>query len=700
VVSGTPTPEGSQEAALVAAQAPEQAAREWSATFDAMSDAICLLARDGTVLRCNRSMTALLGLSADEIVGKKCYALVHGGRMFFESCPYQDMLRTRRRETVELPLGERWYQVTAEPLFGEAEEIAGAVHAVRDITETRAARVALGEKSRWLTAINTLALDLASLPQSVDLGAFLAGRLRELTGATAVGFSEYDVEDRVLVTRVIDILPGTARTLTAPLLRRLEGTRSPVSAEVYAEILGNTNATRATLTEASFGAIPLTVDRTVRMLLRVDRYIGLAYVIEDQLYGTSVIALGGEAPDPPRPLLESFASLAAVSLRRRVAEDELRRASSYNRRLLEASLDPLVTIGPDGMITDVNRATMAATGRSRDELVGTDLADYVTEPDRARAGYEKAFRDGTIRDYPLKIRRRDGHLTSVLYNASTYLDADGSVVGVLAAARDVGELRRAEAEIRALNASLEQRVQERTRELAATTQELQEFVYSVSHELRSPLRAIDGFSFSVLNGYRDVLDDNGRSDLERARAAAQRMGELIDALLSLSSLGRRDVDLGLVDLSAVARRIVGRLREADPGREVETVIQDGLVVETDAALVEVILGNLLLNAWKFTAPRTLAHIEFGSSRRDDQVVYFVRDNGVGFDPAYVGKLFAPFQRLHTAEQFSGHGIGLACVARALGRLGGAWWADGESDHGATFSFTLSGGDAEPARAVD
>jgi len=682
-------------------QALEQASRDWSATFDATNDMVCLLARDGTVLRCNESMVSLLGLGMGEVLGKKCYELMHGSRTFFEQCPYQEMLRTGMRESFELPLGDKWYQVTADPLFGEAEEIVGAAHVVRDITETKKAREALAEKSRWLMAINALALELASLTPDADLGAFLAGRLRELTGAVAVAFSEYDPEDSVLATRTIELPPGAVKTLTAPLLRRLQGARSPVSAEAYREILSNTNATRATLTEASFGAIPPAVDSAVRKLLDVDRVVGLAYVVEGELYGTSLIALKTGAPDPPRELLEPFANIAAVSLRRRQTEEELQRASAYNRRLLEASLDPLVAIGRGGLITDVNEATVAATGCARDELVGTDFADYFAEPERARASYEQAFRDGSARDHPLEIRHRDGHLTAVLFNASTYRDADGQVVGVFAATRDVGELKRAEAEIRALNASLERRVQERTRELAATNRELQEFVYSVSHDLRSPLRAIDGFSFTVLEDYGDVIDEQGRSDLQRVRAAAQRMGELIDALLSLSRLGHREVDLRPVDLSAIARRAIDELREADPERQVEVVIEDGLVAEADTWLVDVVLENLLGNAWKFTAKRPSARIEFGSIQRDGQPVLFVRDDGAGFDPVYVDKLFAPFQRLHTAEQFPGTGIGLATVARVLGRLGGTWWAEGEVDRGATFFFTLSdGGGEELPRAVE
>ena len=266
---------------------------------------------------------------------------MHGSRTFFEKCPYQEMLRTGRRESFELPLGDSWYQVTADPLFDEAGEIVGAVHVVRDITDRRRTENALAERSRWLVAISDLAVDLAALEGEADLGRFLAARLRELTGAVAVAFSEYDPIGRMLATRAIEFQPGAVKTLTAPLARRLRGTRSPVSETAYREILASSNATRATLTEASFGAIPPAVDVTVRKLLGVDRFVGIAYVIEGALYGTSVIALKADTPAPPREELETFANLGAVSLRRRRAEVELSRQTEQVDALFALSEDIL-----------------------------------------------------------------------------------------------------------------------------------------------------------------------------------------------------------------------------------------------------------------------------------------------------------------------------------------------------------------------
>jgi light-regulated signal transduction histidine kinase (bacteriophytochrome) len=226
------------------------------------------------------------------------------------------------------------------------------------------------------------------------------------------------------------------------------------------------------------------------------------------------------------------------------------------------------------------------------------------------------------------------------------------------------------------------------RELKATNKELETFSYSVSHDLRTPLRGIDGFSHMLLEDYADELDDEGKDYLWRVRAGARRMGELIDALLGLSRLTRGEMRSESVDLSAMAGEISEDLRRAQPGREVEVLITPGLAANGDARLLHVALENLLGNAWKFTGEETHAKIEFGAVRHDGTPVYYVRDNGVGFDQAYTGKLFGAFQRLHGADEFEGTGIGLATVQRVVRRHGGRIWAEGEVGRGATFYFTL------------
>ncbi len=674
-------------------------------------------------------------------------------------------------------------------------------------------------------------------------------------------------------------------------------------------------------------------------------------------------------------------SVVATDITERVRRDaRLREASEYARSLIEASLDPLVTISAEGKITDVNEATVRITGIARAGLIGTDFSEYFTEPDKAREGYRRVFAEGSVVDYPLTIRRPAGVLTDVLYNGSVYRDASGNALGVFAAARDVTDrkraerllqarerqqqavaelgqlaltnpglgalldaaavavagaldvefanvlelrsngdlilrasvgfdegladhavvpggtgsqagyvlragkpvivenlstetrfhpaalltdhgvrsgvsialgprerpfgvigahttterrftrddvvflatvanvldiaLRRAQAEdaarrqaeqyeamlattsdgfwvhdraarildvndvycrisgytreellrlritdidasmiepqigehmrrctesgfarfetvhrtkagdlfdveismayarkqnrfvvfardvsgrkqaereIRTLNAELEQRVKQRTEQLRAANEELQAFVYSVSHDLRAPLRAMDGFSAMLLEGYAEQLDEPGQHYLARVRAAAHRMGTMIDELLALSRVSRADLHRDEIDVSDLARQIAGELQASEPERRVEFAIPDGLTSTGDRELVRVLLENLLGNAWKFTSTREHARIEIAGSEHDGLTEFVVSDNGVGFDMEHAGQLFKPFQRLHRADEFPGTGIGLASVHRIIARHGGHITARGEIDRGATFTFTLEPG---------
>jgi signal transduction histidine kinase len=267
------------------------------------------------------------------------------------------------------------------------------------------------------------------------------------------------------------------------------------------------------------------------------------------------------------------------------------------------------------------------------------------------------------------------------------------------------EALRAAEEIRRLNADLECKVMERTAELAAANQELEAFSYSVSHDLRAPLRAIDGFSQAVIEDYADKLGDHGKNHLNRVRTATQHMGHLIDDLIKLARVARAEMKREAVDLSALAGAVLANLQASEPARKVEWRVEPGLVATGDANLLRVALDNLLGNAWKFTGKKARARIEFGvlqqASPGMDEVdrlgnklpktgeqVFFVRDNGVGFDMTYAGKLFSAFQRLHNVSEFPGTGIGLATVRRIVHRHGGRVWAEGVAGKGATFYFSL------------
>jgi len=582
---------------------------------------------------------------------------------------------------------------------------------------------------------------------------------------------------------------------------------------------------------------------------------------------------------------------------RKRAEEELRIAALYTRTLIEASLDPLVTISREGKITDVNEATEKVTGVSREGLIGSDFCDYFTDPESARQGYKQVFANGSVQDYPLAIRSTAGDVTDVLYNASVFRNEAQEIAGVFAAARDVTERKRAEEEVRRLNQELEERVQQRTAqlgdseqrvrrkldsilspqgnlagldladlidipavqsladdiyklaqipmfildrqsrvlvsvgwqeictkfhrvhpeacknceesdrelstgvapgefklykcknhlwdvvtpimlgreqvgnlfsgqfffsdetvdlplfraqakqygfdereylaalervprlsraevetgmkfytklaqllsqlsysgiqvarsmtetgranaELAASVKELEAFTYSVSHDLRAPLRHISGFSRILTEEYGPNLPSDAQHHLQRIQDGTRRMGQLVDDLLNLARVGRRDLSLQVSGLKSLVDEVITELEPECTGRQIEWRIADLPFVDCDPGLMKQVFQNLLSNAIKFTRPRTQAVIEVGRKDQDGTAVVFVRDNGVGFNMKYADKLFGVFQRLHRPEDFEGTGVGLATVQRIIQKHGGRIWAEAELDKAATFYFTL------------
>lgn len=298
---------------------------------------------------------------------------------------------------------------------------------------------------------------------------------------------------------------------------------------------------------------------------------------------------------------------------------------------------------------------------------------------------------GSPQSFEWLHRRADGsnfeadvHLTAVTLDGESYLQ--GHV-------RDISERKAIEKELEGYRKGLEELVALRTRELETANHELESFSYSVSHDLRSPLRAINGYSSILREDYADVLDITGAAYLQRIIGATNRMSSLIDGLLALSRLGSSALQTKPVDLSAAAESSLSRLQEHDPERKIKIVIHPGMTSASDSHFTDVLLDNLIGNAWKFTAQTTRACIEVGSSEESGETVFFVRDNGVGFDMAYADKLFGVFQRLH-GEEHEGTGIGLATVKRVVERHGGRVWAEGVVGEGACFYFTLGAVDSD------
>lgn len=374
---------------------------------------------------------------------------------------------------------------------------------------------------------------------------------------------------------------------------------------------------------------------------------------------------------------------------RKRAEGVLRLAARYVRCLIEASIDPLVTIDREGKVTDVNQAAENLTGVSRQQLIGSDFLIYFTDPDQARKGYERVFVEGIVRDYPLVIRDASGKLTELLCNASIFRNDQGEVQGVLAAARDVTEVKKIETQLRTLNEDLEERVSLRTRDLNAVNQELEAFNYAVAHDLRAPLRHIRGFSQLLLEEAGTDLSETAKRYLSIIGDSVVSMGQLIDDLLNLSRLWRQEICKETCGLRSIFDEVFHDLQPQMEGRNIVWSISDLPFVDCDPNLMKQVLINLLSNAIKFTRDRDPARIDIGHIAIANQSVVFIRDNGVGFEMKYAGKLFGLFQRLHRQEDFPGSGVGLAIVQRVMQRHGGAVWVEAALNKGATFYLSFN-----------
>jgi PAS domain S-box-containing protein len=388
----------------------------------------------------------------------------------------------------------------------------------------------------------------------------------------------------------------------------------------------------------------------------------------------------------------SAGSLQRLETERERAQEALRQSEAMLHQLFECAPDAVVVVDRADQIVRVNVQMERLFGYARAEVLGQPMELLMPERYRARHGAHLAGFMATPRTrsmgagQELHARRKDGTEFPVEISLAPLQTGDGPLA--LAVVRDITERKRAEEEIRKLNAELEQRVRDRTAELQTVNKELEAFCYSVSHDLRAPLRAIDGFSQALAEDCAGQLDERGQGHLQRVRAATQRMGELIDDLLELSGVTRAEMHRTQVDLSALAEAVVTELRQATPGRPVDVVIQPGLTARGDPRLLRLVLDNLLGNAWKYTRKQERPRIEFGRSQGQGQEAFFVRDNGTGFDMTYVDKLFGAFQRLHSAREFEGTGVGLAIVQRIIHRHGGRVWAEGQVNQGACFSFTL------------
>lgn len=390
------------------------------------------------------------------------------------------------------------------------------------------------------------------------------------------------------------------------------------------------------------------------------------------------------------------AVIGAAKIARDITEERRARkalavSEARFRRLFESAKDGILILdGETGAVVDVNPFLVDLLGHPREAFLGRPVYELTFLGDLAaqKARFAELHDNEYVRQENVRAKTLDGRAIDLEFVSSLYL-VDGLRV-VQCNIRDVSARKKAEDALRELRADLERRVVERTADLEAANRELEAFSYSVSHDLRAPLRTMDAFSQAVLEDYEAVLPDEGRRYLRLIRGGAQKMGALIDDLLTFSRLSRAPLNRQTVDMGRVVQGALEDLESAREGRSIDVRIGELPACEGDASLLRQVWVNLLSNAFKYARHKDPAVVEVGCEETNSGPAYFVRDNGTGFDMKYSGKLFVVFQRLHRAEDYEGTGVGLAIVQRVINRHGGRVWAEAAPDRGATFRFTLHG----------
>jgi PAS domain S-box-containing protein len=383
---------------------------------------------------------------------------------------------------------------------------------------------------------------------------------------------------------------------------------------------------------------------------------------------------------------------------RMLADQALIASEAQYRRLFETAQDGILIVdAATGQIDDVNPFLLDLLGFSREEYLGKKLWQVAAfqDSEASKSAFLELQQRGYIRYDNIPLHAKAGKSVEVEFVSNIY--AVGQKKVIQCNIRDITERRLAEAAIHELNLELERRVSVRTAQVDALNKELETFNYSVSHDLRAPLRRINGFVAGLERALKDEMNPKGKEMVQEIRASTQHMGDLIQALLKLASVGNAKLQRQETDLSSIAHIVAMELQQGEPDRHVDFIIADGMVVSADEALLRIVMDNLIGNAWKFTGLVASARIEVGVNYPAGKpATYFVRDNGAGFDMQYASKLFGAFQRLHLAEEFPGTGIGLASVQRVIHRHGGHIWAESSVGQGATFYFDLAGVENAPA----
>jgi len=636
--------------------------------------AVVVHGADTQIITSNPKAQELLGLTEDQLLGKTVidpawhFFLEDGTTAPLEKYPVSQVLATRNSLRnyvlgVHRPDKEYdvWVLVNADPVFGKEGEITQVIVTFIDITERKQAEEELKKYRDDLEALVT------ERTKQLQESEFYYRRLFE---TMFQGVVYQDAEGKVIsMNPAAELIFGKTQSELIGKSSVYSGTQ--ISKEDGSQFPGAEHP----------AMVALATGHEVR-----DVVMKLYDPRENKYRWISINAMPLFHQNETKPY--QVYTLFNDITESKVAEEALRVSEERMRLFFERQLVGMAITSPEKGWIKVNDKICEMLGYSREELTRLTWSEMTYPEDLAPdvAQFEGLLQ-GEIDGYTLEKRfvRKDGSIVFTNLLVGCVRRPDRSVDYVLAILENISGRKQADDQIRQLNEQLAVRA----RSLEQANKELEAFSYSVSHDLRAPLRGIDGFSQILLDEYQDMVDEQGKNYLRRVRFATQRMAQLIDDMLNLSRVSRAEINMKQVDLSEIAISIANELHENQPEREVEFIIQQGIKVKGDSHLLRIVLVNLIRNSWKFTSKHAKARIEFGIQTQNDRSVYFIRDDGAGFDMNYAQKLFGAFQRLHSIDEFPGTGIGLATVQRVIHRHGGNVWAEGEVEKGATIYFTIA-----------
>lgn len=667
--------------------------KHWHDIFELITDMVSLHDKDFRIVKANKPFLAAFNKTEEPVFGISCHQLVHKTDAPICNCPLSHSRESKATAIEEIfePVLGRYLEVTCYPVVDEKGEFEGVLHFARDITERRRAEDALrrGETNYRLLVEN--------IPQKIFLkdrdSVYIScndnyARDLNIESSEITGKTDYDFYPRELA--------GKYRADDKRIMEKGDGE------DIEEKYMQNGNeyfvhTVKTPIRDEQgkvFGILGVFSDITERKKSenRISRL--------NRLY--SVLSKVNEAIVRAHDCKELFSRVCRIAV-----EDGLFKMAWIGLADQESRvIKPAASYGDtDGYLDGVTicsadvPAGKGPTGIAVSEGRCSICTDIEHDP-RMFPWRDKALRHGLLSSAAFPIRagsRVIGAFTVYAHEPQFFTDEEihllTSLTEDISFAIDsmANEEKRLAAEeaLRLINEHLEQRIAARTADLEAANKELESFIYSISHDLRGPLRVISGFSQVVMKEVADKLDEKGKRYFSRILDETKKMGRLIDDLLNLSRVSRQEIKRSELDLSAIAASIADELCEFYSGRNVSVDIREGITVFADPGLIEIVLTNLLGNSWKFTAKTDHARIEFGTCVQEGRIIYYVRDNGAGFDQRYAEKMFWPFHRLHSEDAFEGTGIGLAIVDRIIRRHGGKVWAEGIEGKGATIYFSLT-----------